>query len=88
MVYSVCIILISFRFETTVTDKQTDVVFTRINVKAFFTVCNLFENGAYALIAAVSPSSFETYHAYANLFQIPLVTPWFPEKVRIKVTYL
>ncbi|KRT85805.1 hypothetical protein AMK59_749 [Oryctes borbonicus] len=30
---------------------------------------------------AVSPDSFDTLHSYSNTFQMPFVTPWFPEKV-------
>lgn len=34
------------------------------------------------MIGAVSPDSFDTLHSYSNTFQMPFVTPWFPEKVR------
>ena len=33
------------------------------------------------MVAAVQPDSFDTLHSYANTFQMPLVTPWFPENV-------
>jgi glutamate receptor, ionotropic, invertebrate len=33
------------------------------------------------MLGAVSPDSFDTLHSYANTFQMPFVTPWFPEKV-------
>lgn len=33
------------------------------------------------MLGAVSPDSFDTFHSYANTFQMPFVTPWFPEKV-------
>lgn len=37
------------------------------------------------MLGAVSPDSFDTLHSYSNTFQMPFVTPWFPEKV---CTYL
>lgn len=33
------------------------------------------------MVGAVSPDSFDTLHSYSNTFQMPFVTPWFPEKV-------
>lgn len=33
------------------------------------------------MLGAVSPESFDTLHSYSNTFQMPFVTPWFPEKV-------
>lgn len=33
------------------------------------------------MLGAVSPDSFDTFHSYSNTFQMPFVTPWFPEKV-------
>ncbi|KAE8748742.1 hypothetical protein FOCC_FOCC004545, partial [Frankliniella occidentalis] len=33
------------------------------------------------MLGAVSPDSFDTLHSYSNIFQMPFVTPWFPEKV-------
>jgi len=33
------------------------------------------------MLGAVNPDSFDTLHSYANTFQMPFVTPWFPEKV-------
>lgn len=33
------------------------------------------------MVGAVSPESFDTFHSYANTFQMPFLTPWFPEKV-------
>lgn len=35
------------------------------------------------MLGAVSPDSFDTLHSYSNTFQMPFVTPWFPEKVSI-----
>lgn len=46
-----------------------------------FTVCNQFSLGVYSMLGAVSPDSFDTLHSYSNTFQMPFVTPWFPEKV-------
>lgn len=34
------------------------------------------------MLGAVSPDSFDTLHSYCNTFQMPFITPWFPEKVR------
>lgn len=33
------------------------------------------------MVGSVSPDSFDTLHSYSNTFQMPFVTPWFPEKV-------
>lgn len=33
------------------------------------------------MLGAVSPDSFDTLHSYCNTFQMPFITPWFPEKV-------
>ncbi|XP_059057646.1 glutamate receptor 1-like [Achroia grisella] len=44
-------------------------------------VCNQFSRGVIAMMSAVSPDSFDTLHSYTNTFQMPFVTPWFPEKV-------
>lgn len=33
------------------------------------------------MLGAVSPESFDTLHSYSNTFQMPFITPWFPEKV-------
>ncbi|XP_011495765.1 PREDICTED: glutamate receptor 1 isoform X3 [Ceratosolen solmsi marchali] len=33
------------------------------------------------MIGAVNPDSFDILHSYSNTFQMPFVTPWFPEKV-------
>ncbi|EAT40293.1 AAEL007965-PA [Aedes aegypti] len=46
-----------------------------------FAVCNQFSRGVFAMLGAVSPDSFDTLHSYSNTFQMPFVTPWFPEKV-------
>lgn len=50
-------------------------------VSPIFTVCNQFSRGVFSMLGAVSPESFDTLHSYSNTFQMPFVTPWFPEKV-------
>lgn len=47
----------------------------------YFLVCNQFSRGVFSMLGAVSPDSFDTLHSYSNTFQMPFVTPWFPEKV-------
>ena len=32
-------------------------------------------------MGTVDPESFDTLHSYANAFEMPFVTPWFPEAV-------
>lgn len=44
-------------------------------------VCNQFARGVFTMLGAVSPESFDTLHSYSNTFQMPFVTPWFPEEV-------
>lgn len=42
------------------------------------------------MLGAVSPESFDTLHSYSNTFQMPFVTPLFPEKVcpkRFQINY-
>ena len=51
------------------------------------TVCNRFTSGVFSMIGAVNPDSFDILHSYSNTFQIPFVTPWFPEKVSALVYY-
>ncbi|CAG0880492.1 unnamed protein product, partial [Darwinula stevensoni] len=43
--------------------------------------CQRFASGVHALVGAVNPDSFDTIHSYSNTFQVPLITPWYPEKV-------
>ena len=31
-------------------------------------------------MGAVDPESFDTLHSFSNAFEMPFVTPWFPEK--------
>jgi len=33
------------------------------------------------MVGAMGPESFDTFHSYSNTFQMPFMTPWFPEKV-------
>ena len=40
-----------------------------------------FERGVYALMGTVDPESFDTLNSYAKAFEMPFVTPWFPESV-------
>jgi ionotropic glutamate receptor len=44
-------------------------------------VCRQFERGIYAMVGTVDPESFDTLHSYANAFEMPFVTPWFPESM-------
>ena len=37
-------------------------------------------SGAFAIMGAVDPESFDTLHSFSNAFEMPFVTPWFPEK--------
>ncbi|KAK3880905.1 hypothetical protein Pcinc_014628 [Petrolisthes cinctipes] len=48
-------------------------------------VCSQFSRPVYAMVASVQPDSFDTLHSYANTFQMPFVTPWFPENRHEKV---
>ena len=36
--------------------------------------------GAFAIMGSVDPESFDTLHSFSNAFEMPFVTPWFPEK--------
>ena len=38
-------------------------------------------DGAFAIMGAVDPESFDTLHSFSNAFEMPFVTPWFPEKI-------
>ncbi len=33
------------------------------------------------MVGTVDPESFDTLHSYANAFEMPFVTPWFPESM-------
>uniref|UniRef100_A0A182IM67 Receptor ligand binding region domain-containing protein n=1 Tax=Anopheles atroparvus TaxID=41427 RepID=A0A182IM67_ANOAO len=58
-----------------------DVINTADAFKLSRLICNQFSRGVFAMLGAVSPDSFDTLHSYSNTFQMPFVTPWFPEKV-------
>uniref|UniRef100_T1GTA6 Receptor ligand binding region domain-containing protein n=1 Tax=Megaselia scalaris TaxID=36166 RepID=T1GTA6_MEGSC len=70
----------SRRFEL---QAYVDVINTADAFKLSRLICNQFSRGVYSMLGAVSPDSFDTLHSYSNTFQMPFVTPWFPEKVRI-----
>ncbi len=40
-----------------------------------------FDRGVYSLMGSVDPESFDTLHSFSNAFEMPFVTPWYPEKV-------
>lgn len=42
-------------------------------------VCRQFERGIFAMVGTVDPESLDTLHSYANAYEMPFVTPWFPE---------
>ncbi|XP_028032174.1 glutamate receptor 1-like [Bombyx mandarina] len=58
-----------------------DVINTADAFKLSRLICNQFGRGVMAMLGAVTPDSFDTLHSYSNTFQMPFVTPWFPEKV-------
>ncbi|XP_046997299.1 glutamate receptor 1-like [Schistocerca americana] len=58
-----------------------DVINTADAFKLSRLICSQFSRGVFALLGAVSPDSFDTLHSYSNTFQMPFVTPWFPENV-------
>ncbi|XP_048005196.1 glutamate receptor 1-like [Leguminivora glycinivorella] len=58
-----------------------DVINTADAFKLSRLICNQFARGVFGMLGAVTPESFDTLHSYTNTFQMPFVTPWFPEKV-------
>ncbi|XP_030021689.2 glutamate receptor 1 [Manduca sexta] len=58
-----------------------DIINTADAFKLSRLICNQFARGVIAMVGAVTPESFDTLHSYANTFQMPFMTPWFPEKV-------
>ncbi|XP_053623555.1 glutamate receptor 1-like [Plodia interpunctella] len=58
-----------------------DIINTADAFKLSRLICNQFARGVVAMMGAVTPDSFDTLHSYTNTFQMPFVTPWFPEKV-------
>lgn len=47
---------------------------------SYFPVCSQMERGIFALIAPTSDPSYDTFAAYSNMFQMPLVSPAFPQQ--------
>nr|XP_050863060.1 glutamate receptor 1 isoform X1 [Vespula vulgaris] len=58
-----------------------DVINTADAYKLSRLICTQFSRGVYSILGVVSPDSFDTLHSYSNTFQMPFMTPWFPEKV-------
>ncbi|KAL4717856.1 hypothetical protein ACJJTC_001005 [Scirpophaga incertulas] len=58
-----------------------DIINTADAFKLSRLICNQFARGVVAMLGAVAPDSFDTLHSYSNTFQMPFITPWFPEKV-------
>nr|QGW50658.1 ionotropic receptor 16 [Propsilocerus akamusi] len=58
-----------------------DLISTADAFKLSRLICNQFSRGVFAMLGAVSSDSFDTLHSYSNTFQMPFVTPHFPEKV-------
>ncbi|XP_066945637.1 glutamate receptor 1-like [Macrobrachium rosenbergii] len=58
-----------------------DIISTADAFKISRLVCSQFSRPVYAMVGYVQPDSFDTLHSYANTFQMPFVTPWFPENV-------
>ncbi|GFY09179.1 glutamate receptor 1 [Trichonephila clavipes] len=44
------------------------------------TLCSQMERGIFALITPTSDPSYDTFAAYSNMFQMPLVSPAFPQQ--------
>ena len=49
-------------------------------------VCRQFERGIFAMVGTVDPESLDTLHSYANAYQMPFVTPWFPTASDVQST--
>ncbi|XP_068222517.1 glutamate receptor 1-like isoform X2 [Palaemon carinicauda] len=58
-----------------------DIISTADAFKISRLICRQFSRPVYAMVGSVQPDSFDTLHSYANTFQMPFVTPWFPENV-------
>ncbi|KAL7299265.1 hypothetical protein TKK_0007854 [Trichogramma kaykai] len=58
-----------------------DIINTADAFKLSRLICNRFASGVYSMIGAVNSDSFDILHSYSNTFQMPFITPWFPEKV-------
>ncbi|CAK1554872.1 unnamed protein product [Leptosia nina] len=57
---------------------------TLYNAIGALRVCNQYIRGAVAMLGSVPSDSFDTLHSYANTFQMPFITPWFPEKGSVR----
>ncbi|XP_045784619.1 glutamate receptor 1-like [Maniola jurtina] len=58
-----------------------DIINTADAFKLSRLICHQFSRGVVSMLGAIPPDSFDTLHSYTNTFQVPFVTPWFPEKV-------
>ncbi|CAL4075670.1 unnamed protein product, partial [Meganyctiphanes norvegica] len=58
-----------------------DIINTADAFKISKLICKQFSHPVFAMVGSVQPDSFDTLHSYANTFQMPFVTPWFPENV-------
>ncbi|KAK2715401.1 hypothetical protein QYM36_010124, partial [Artemia franciscana] len=58
-----------------------DVINTADSFKLSRLICNHLSRGIYALIGAVGPEAFGILHSYSNIFHIPFLTPWYPQKI-------
>ncbi|XP_045107939.1 glutamate receptor 1-like isoform X2 [Portunus trituberculatus] len=58
-----------------------DIISTADAFKISRLICRQFSRPVYAMVGSVQPDSFDTLHSYTNTFQMPFVTPWFPENV-------
>ncbi|XP_069955932.1 glutamate receptor 1 isoform X3 [Cherax quadricarinatus] len=58
-----------------------DLISTADAYKISRLICRQLSRPVYAMVGSVPPDSFDTLHSYANTFQMPVVTPWFPENV-------
>nr|QZH55032.1 ionotropic glutamate receptor 11 [Achelura yunnanensis] len=60
---------------------NVDLINTADAFKLSRLICNQFGRGVVAMFGSVTADAFDTLHSYANTFQMPFITPWFPEKV-------
>lgn len=63
-------------------EAQVDVINTADAFKISRIICNQFSRGVFTLIGTANSSSFDTFQSYSNTFQMPYITPSFPEKVQ------
>ncbi|XP_072931071.1 glutamate receptor 1-like [Epargyreus clarus] len=64
-----------------------DIINTADAFKLSRLICHQFSRGVVTMMGFVPPDAFATLHSYANTFEVPFITPWFPENV-IKPTNL